>query len=91
MYVHIFILRICARRRRCLRGFRWYPYFVYSSGAVSGIWSKQMTPAVASERSISSENNDYNTYIYKEFTVSQLTRTYLYFWILMHAVAENYE
>ena len=22
------ILRICARRRRCLRGFRWYPYFV---------------------------------------------------------------
>ena len=62
MYVHIFILRICARRRRCLRGFRWYPYFVYSSGAVSGIRGKQMTPAVASERSIFSENHDYNTY-----------------------------
>ena len=63
MYVHIFILRICARRRRCLRGFRWYPYFLYSSGAVSGIRGKQMTPAVASERSIFSENHDYNTYI----------------------------
>ena len=59
MDVHIFILRICARRRRCLRGFRWYPYFVYSSGAVRGIRGKQMTPAVASERSIFSENHDY--------------------------------
>ena len=28
MDVRIFILRICAPRRRCLRGFRWYPYFV---------------------------------------------------------------
>ena len=41
MYVRIFILRICARRRRCLnkaflvkiansklRGFHWYLYFV---------------------------------------------------------------
>ena len=63
MYVHIFILRICARRRRCLHGFRWYPYFVYSSGAVSGIRGKQMTPAVASERSIFSENPPY-IYIY---------------------------
>ena len=62
MYVHIFILRICAQRRRCLRGFRWYPYFC-SSGAVSGIPGKQITPAVASERSIFSENHDYNTYI----------------------------
>ena len=69
MYVHIFILRICARRRRCLRGFRWYPYFVYSSGAVSGIRGKQMTPAVVSERSIFSENHDYNTYI-KSFRVA---------------------
>ena len=33
-----------------------------SSGAVSGIRGKQMTPAVASERSIFSENHDYNTY-----------------------------
>ena len=71
MYVHIFILRICARRRRCLRGFRWYPYFVYSSsGAVSGIRGKQMTPAVASERRIFSENHDYK-YLYKEFSVSR--------------------
>ena len=49
MYVHIFILRICARRRRCLRGFRWYPYFVYSSGAVSGIRGKQMTLTTCEE------------------------------------------
>ena len=33
-----------------------------SSGAVSGIRGKQMTPAIASERSIYSENHDYNTY-----------------------------
>ena len=33
-----------------------------SSGAVSGIRGKQMTPAVASERSIFSKNHDYNTY-----------------------------
>ena len=33
-----------------------------SSGAVSGIRGKQMTPAIASERSIFSENHDYNTY-----------------------------
>ena len=50
-----------------------------SSGAVSGIRGKQMTPAVASERSIFSENHDYNTYI-KSFSVSRSTRTYLYFW-----------
>ena len=30
-----------------------------SSGAVSDIRGKQMTPAVASERSISSQNHDY--------------------------------
>ena len=34
-----------------------------SSGAVSGIRGKQITPAVASERSIFSKNHDYNTYI----------------------------
>ena len=34
-----------------------------SSGAVSGIRGKQMTPAVASEQSIFSKNHDYNTYI----------------------------
>ena len=63
MYVRIFILRICARRRRCLRGFRWYPYFVAQERLVAGIRGKQMTPAVASERSIFSKNRDYNTYI----------------------------
>ena len=31
-----------------------------SSGAVSGIQGKQMTPAVASERSIFSKTHDYN-------------------------------
>ena len=34
-----------------------------SSGAVSGIRGKQMTPALASERSIFSKIHDYNTYI----------------------------
>ena len=34
-----------------------------SSGVVSGIRDKQMTPAVASEQSIFSENLYYNTYI----------------------------
>ena len=80
MYVRIFILRICARRRRCLneaflvkiannnfmpslRGFRWYLYFVAQEQLVSGIRGKQMTPAVASERSIFSKNPDYNSYI----------------------------
>ena len=33
-----------------------------SSGAVSGIRGKQMTPAVASERSIFSKIHDYNAY-----------------------------
>ena len=81
MYVHIFILRIRTRRRRCLRGFRWYPYFVYSSGAVSGIRSKQMMLAVASERSIFSENHDYNTYIKSFPCRGEHVYTYLYFWI----------
>ena len=36
-----------------------------SSGIVSGgILGKQMTPAVASERSIFSKNHDYNSYIH---------------------------
>ena len=43
-----------------LCGFRWYPLFC-GSGTVSGIRGKQMTPAVASERSVSfSKNHDYN-------------------------------
>ena len=40
-----------------------------SSGAVSGIRGKQMTPAVASERSIFSKNHNCNSYI--EFSVSR--------------------
>ena len=32
-----------------------------STGAVSGIRGKQMTPAVASEQSFFSKNHDYNT------------------------------
>ena len=42
-----------------LRGFRWYPFFC-GSGAVSGIRGKQITLAVASERSVFSKNYDYN-------------------------------
>ena len=42
-----------------LRGFHWYPFFC-GSGTVSGIRGKQMTPAVASERSVFSKNHDYN-------------------------------
>ena len=42
-----------------LRGFRWYPFFC-GSGTVSGIRGKQMTPAVASERSVFIKNHDYN-------------------------------
>ena len=46
-----------------------------SSGAVSGIRGKQMTPAVASERSIFSENHDYNTYIYRKLRTDTHTHT----------------
>ena len=42
-----------------------------SSGAISGIRGKQMTPVVASERSIFSKNHDYNTYkLIKSFRVA---------------------
>ena len=88
MYLCIFILRICARRRRSLNEaflvkigntyiviscphVAWIPLVSVfcSSGAVSGIRGKQMTPAVASERSIFSKNHDCNSYI--EFSVSR--------------------
>ena len=64
-----------------------------SSGAISGIRGRQMTPAVASERSIFSKNHDYNTYNnIKNFPCrGEHVYTYLYFWIQMHVVAENYE
>ena len=51
-----------------------------SSGAVSGIRGKQMTPAIASERSIFSENHDYNTYYILKVRVAVNTlhvRTYI--------------
>ena len=88
MYLCIFILRICARRRHSLNEaflvkianiiivisclyVAWIPLVSVfcSSGAVSGIRDKQMTLAVASERSIFSKNHDCNSYI--EFSVSR--------------------
>ena len=78
MYVRIFIMRIYARRRRSLneaflvknREYNfmptaWIPLVSVfcSSGAVSGIRGKQMTPAVASERNIFSKNHDSNSSI----------------------------
>ena len=77
MNVRIFILRICARRRRCLRGLRWYPYFVAQERLVAGIRSKQMTPTVASELSIFSKNHDYNTYIKSFPCRGEHERTYI--------------
>ena len=47
-----------------------------SSGAVSGIRGKQMTPAVASERSIFSKNHDYNSYIKSFPCRGEHARTY---------------
>ena len=43
----------------------------------SGIRGKQMTPAVASERSIFSENHDYNTYIKSFPCRGEHVRTYI--------------
>ena len=40
-----------------LCGLRWYPYFVAQEYIVSDIRGKQMTPAVASERSIFSKTS----------------------------------
>ena len=50
-----------------------------STGAVSGIRGKQMTPAVASERSIFSKNHDYNTYIKRFPCRGEHVRTYCIF------------
>ena len=47
-----------------------------SSGAVSGILGKQMTPAVASELSIFIKNHDYNTYILSFPCRGEHVRTY---------------
>ena len=79
MYVRIFILRICAQRRRCLNEaflVKIVNYYSFcSSGEVSGIRGKQMTPAVASERNIFSKNHDYNSYI-KIFPVNTYVPTF---------------
>ena len=55
---HIYIENM--RTRKALSA--WIPLVSVfcSSGAVSGIRGKQMTPAIASERSIFSKNHDYN-------------------------------
>ena len=65
VYTHIYIEDM--RTKKVLSA--WIPLVSVfcSSGAVSGIWGKQMTPAVASERSIFSKNHDYNTYNIKSF------------------------
>ena len=52
MYVHIYIEDM--RTKKALSA--WIPLVFCSSGAVSGIRGKQMTPAVASELSIFSKN-----------------------------------
>ena len=48
-----------------------------SSGAISSIRGKQMTPAIASERSIFSKNHDYNTYIKSFPCRGEHVRTYI--------------
>ena len=66
--MHIYIEDMCTKKALSA----WIPLVSVfcSSGAVSGIRGKQMTPAVASERSIFSKNHDYK-YLYKEFSVSR--------------------
>ena len=44
---------------------------------MAGIRGKQMTPAVASERSIFSKNHDYNTYIKSFPCRGEHVRTYI--------------
>ena len=48
-----------------------------SSGAVSGIRGKQMSSAVASERSIFSKNHNYNSYIKSFPCRGEHVRTYI--------------
>ena len=59
----------------------WIPWISVfcSSGAVSGIRGKQMTPAVASERSIFSKNHDYNSRVAVNTYVRTYVRTYKLF------------
>ena len=63
MYVRTHIYIEDMRTKKALSA--WIPLVSVfcSSGAVSGIRGKQMTPAVASERNIFSKNHDYNNYI----------------------------
>ena len=69
MYVRIIIYIGNMRTKKALSAWILLVSVFCSSGAVSGIRGKQMTPAVASERSIFSKNHDYNTYI-KSFRVT---------------------
>ena len=43
-----------------LRGFCWYPYFFVAQEQLVAFEAKEMTPAVASERSVFNKNHDYN-------------------------------
>ena len=72
---HIYIENMCTKKALSA----WIPLVSVfcSSGAVSGIRGKQMTPAVASERSIFSKNHDYNTYIKSFPCRGEHVRTYI--------------
>ena len=69
MYIRIFILRICARRRHC-------PNEAFLVKIANSNF-KQMTPAIASEQSIVSKNYDYNSYIKSFPCRGEHVRTYI--------------
>ena len=79
MYVHIILYCGYAHEEGavCVDTIGIRILYIYSSGAVSSIRGKQMTPAVASERSIFSENHDYNTYIKSFSCRGEHVRTYI--------------
>ena len=72
---HIYIEDMCTNKALST----WIPLVpeFCSSGAVSGIRGKQMTPAVASERSIFSKTRDYNSYIKSFPCRSEHVHTYI--------------
>ena len=76
-YVRTHIYTEAMRTKKTLSA--WIPLvsIFCSSGAVSGIRGKQMMPAIASERSIFSKNNDYNTYIKSFPCRGEHVRTYI--------------
>ena len=71
---HIYIEDMCTKKALSA----WIPLVSVfcSSGAVSGIRGKQMTPAIASERSIS-KKHDYNSYIKNFPCRGEHVRTYI--------------